>query len=158
MISYKTSTVSDRTLLLTVTSIDENKSADIANTMATQVCHYLNEEVYGERMFQVIDTAKVPTQESNSISMLKVGLVALVCAVLVYAIFFVKFLLDDKINTGEDVERYLGVSVLGIIPNKYDVRRRKSKNGYYYSGTYGAQYGSTSSGKSGGQSAGAKKQ
>ena len=164
MISYKTSSVSDRTLLLTVTTTDQTRSADLANAVAEKVCEYFNQSLYNQKILQVTDSAKAPTNESNSVSPLKVGLVALVAAILVYAVFFVKFMLDDKINTGEDVERYLGVSVLGIIPNKYDVsRRRKSKNGYYYSGSYGAygaQYGGSSekgTGKTSGKSTSATK-
>ena len=164
MISYKTSGISERTLLLTVTSTDQERSAELANALADKVCNYFNsEDMYKQKILQVTDSAKAPEHESNSVSALKVGLVAFVFAILVYAVFFIKFMLDDKINTGEDVERYLGVSVLGIIPNKYDVsRRRKSKNGYYYSGSYGAygaQYGGSSekgTGSASAKSAGGK--
>ena len=53
-------------------------------------------------------------------------------ALLVYGIYFVRYLLDDKINQPEDVEKYLGVSVLGVIPNSEDSKRRYTKYGTYY--------------------------
>ena len=40
----------------------------------------------------------------------------MVGAILVMGILTVQFLLDDRIKTAEDVEKYLGLSVLGSIP------------------------------------------
>ena len=53
--------------------------------------------------------------------------------------------MNDKINSAEDVEKYLGMSMLGMIPNRNDSVRRKSKYGYYYyrSSSY---YGSSEQG------------
>ncbi len=84
------------------------------------------------------EEAPMPERPSNSVSVLKIGLIAFVCAIVVYAVYFVLYLMDDKISTAEDVERYLGVSVLGLIPNRQDVmRRRRSKGGYYaYDGAH----------------------
>jgi capsular polysaccharide biosynthesis protein len=141
MISYKASTKSDRILLLTVTSPDRTRSADLANSVANHVCDYLNEDLYGRTLFHVTETAKVPTRESNGVSALKIGLLAVVCAVAVYAVFLIKFLLDDKIGTGEDVEKYLGVSVLGMIPNR-GIKQKKYRA--YYKRSYG-RYGQSSS-------------
>ena len=58
-------------------------------------------------------------------------MVGLGAAILTYAIYLLVFLLDDKIRTEEDVHDYLGLSVLGEIPNAND-------KGH---GRYGAQYG-----------------
>ncbi len=121
-------------LYLSVTSASAQRSADIVNALATQTCEYFN-AVYEQRLLSVVDYAVVPTQPSNPVSILTVLLVAFVCAVLVYGIHFMRFILDDKINTPEDVEKYLNLSTLGVIPNKNDVGRKKSKYGYYYSYT-----------------------
>lgn len=141
MITYKTSSGSDRILILTVTAADSVRSADLANSVAKHFCGYMNDTIYnGRQLFHITETAKVPTKESNGVSALKIGLLAFACAIAVYAVFFVKFLLDDKISTGEDVERYLGVSVLGMIPNR-GTKQRKYKS--YYKRTYG-RYGARS--------------
>ena len=132
MISYKASSKSDRILILTVTSPDRTRSAELANSVAEHVCDYLNRDLYGRTLFHVTETAKVPTRESNGVSMMKIGLLAFVCAIAVYAVFFVRFLLDDKISTGDDVEKYLGVSVLGMIPNRGT--RQKKYRSYYKKG------------------------
>ena len=45
-------------------------------------------------------------------------------------IYLVMFLMDDKINDPEDVEKYLKLSILGQIPNKSDAGRRKKYYAY----------------------------
>lgn len=60
---------------------------------------------------------------------------ALGTAVLVYAIYLILFIFDDKIVTPEDVEKYIGVSVLGVIPNAEAAA--DSKRGRYGKGRYG---------------------
>ena len=58
-------------------------------------------------------------------------LIGLGAAILTYAVFLLVFLLNDRIQTEEDVHNYLGLSVLGEIPNAND-------KGH---GRYGTQYG-----------------
>jgi hypothetical protein len=75
--------------------------------------------------------------------MFRLILISLIAAIAVYGVFFVMYLLDDKISTADDVEKYLGVNILGMIPNRYDAqRKKKGKSGYYYS--YSAYTGSES--------------
>ena len=85
-----------------------------------------------ENYTKIIDEATLPTSPSNPVSKLRVLIAAMVGAVLVYVVFFVLFLLDDKINSADDVRKYLEISVLGEIPNRRDVSRRKKKYGTYY--------------------------
>ena len=121
-----------RILYLRVTSASAQRSADIANAVSDQACTYFNEGLYNQRLLSVVDHAEVPSHPSNPISMMMVVLVGVMGAVLIYAIYFLKFIMDDKINKPEDVERYLGLSILGVIPNRNDSKRKKSKYGYYY--------------------------
>ena len=60
----------------------------------------------------------------------------LLAAILVYCFFLVIFLVDDKLYTEEEIERYLGLSVLGDIPNVNDSKKKK---GYYKYGKYGGE-------------------
>jgi hypothetical protein len=58
----------------------------------------------------------------------------LLTAVVVFGIYVVVYILDDKIKTADDVEKYLGLTVLGLIPNsnaELDPRSRKYKYGKY---------------------------
>ncbi len=118
-------------LYLSVTSASAERSRDIVNAFADQTCSYFN-KVYDQELLSVVDYAQAPDKPSNPISMMMILLIGFVCAFVVYGIYFVMFIMDDKINNSDDVEKYLGLSMLGVIPNKYDSGRKKSKNGYYY--------------------------
>lgn len=123
-----------RVLRITVTSSDAAKSREICNVFTAQACEYFN-GLHTDGTWdivQVADSAKLQSEPSNPISLLIVLSVGVLLALAVYAIFFIRFLLDDKINNSDDVAKYLDVSVLGVIPNKYDSRRRRAKYGAYY--------------------------
>ena len=45
------------------------------------------------------------------------------------AIVIVMYLLDDKIHTGEDIEKYLGLSVLGVIPEVSKEKKKMRRKG-----------------------------
>lgn len=55
----------------------------------------------------------------------------LLAAIGVFGVFVVIFLFDDKINTPEDVEKYIGLTVLGMIPNIDDGKDDKGNRRYY---------------------------
>ena len=120
----------DRILTLSVRTTDPEMSAELANKVAAHACAYFNME-YNQDLSRVVDTAEVPNEICNPVSKLLVALVALLAGIIVYVIYFVRNLLDDKINSAEDVEKYLGMSLLGMIPNRQDSARRRSKYGYY---------------------------
>ncbi len=73
---------------------------------------------------------------SNKTSLTTYVLVGLVAAVLVYGIFFLMFMLDDSVWTDEEIDRYLGVSILGDIPDANSTRKKGYGYGKY--GKYGA--------------------
>ena len=71
---------------------------------------------------------KVPCNRTGYKTYVFIGFGA---ALLTYAVYLLIFLLNDRIRTEEDVHDYLGLSVLGEIPNAND-------KGH---GRYGSQYG-----------------
>ncbi|MBR2926582.1 MAG: hypothetical protein IKC31_03270 [Clostridia bacterium] len=123
-----------RVLHVTVTTTNPQASAEICNTYAKNACAYFN-SLYTNGEWQIVrvaDSAKPATAPSNPLSKVTVLAMGMAVALLVYGIYFVRYLLDDKINQPEDVEKYLGVSVLGVIPNSEDSKRRYTKYGTYY--------------------------
>ena len=46
--------------------------------------------------------------------------------VLACAIIIIAYLMNDSIKTGEDVERYLGLNVLGMIPLEEGTSKRRT--------------------------------
>ena len=87
---------------------------------------------------KTVNPAVLPTAPSNS----KISPIALVivvlAAALVYVVFLLFYLFDDRVRTAEDVEE-LGLSLLGDIPNSDDPTRG-NKYGGYYGKKYGAYY------------------
>ncbi len=121
---------STRFVYVSVTAADPQKASDIANSLAATTCDILNNDLLnGQPFASVANASTPPTSPSNPISLLKFMLFALVGAIIVYGVYFVIFLLDDKMNDAEDVTKYLGLNVLGQIPNKHEASRRKK--GYY---------------------------
>ena len=102
------------------------------NTLVDVFCDRINSKNEdGKKLITVWSHATEPTSPSNSVSILKIALIAFICAIAVYGVYFVLYIMDDKISTSEDVEKYLGVSTLGIIPNRQDVVRKKMRGAYY---------------------------
>lgn len=113
------------------TAETKQDAADIANALAAVSSRYMNETLLNNQPYtKVVDESAVPTSPSNPISKFKLLLVAVGAAILVYAVYLVLFLMDDKINSPEDVERYLELSTLGQIPYRNDSGRKKK---YYTS-------------------------
>ncbi len=115
-----------RLLTLTVTTENASTSRDIANDVAKIACEYFNYRQNAD-IANVVDKAVAPDEPSNPISALTVLLIALVGAVVVYAVYLLLYILDDKINGEEDVQKILGMNVLGYIPNREEVSKNKSK-------------------------------
>lgn len=62
-----------------------------------------------------------------------------VVAIAVYAVFLIMFIMDDTLKDDEDCQTYLGVSIIGDIPDAEDTH--KKKYGGYYRGYYRRGYG-----------------
>ncbi len=104
-------------------------------------------DIMGINQVNQVDQGTFKETPSNSMIGVKCYVGALAAAVVVYGIYLMIFMFDDKISTPDDVEKYLGLSVLGLIPNALDTPG--SKYGRYGKGRYG-KYGyghHTSAGK-----------
>ena len=119
---------------------DDPESAYLlANLLMNATCNTLNNTLFtNEQYVKPLDEAIVPQKPSNPISLVLILLVTLGAMLVVYLVFFILFLADDKINDAEDVQNYLHVSLLGQIPNRRDTSRRRKKYGGYYYYTYAA--------------------
>ena len=149
-ISHETNT---RVLYVSVVAQSPTRAKQIADTLVEVFCERVNSKNEdGKTLVTVWGNGNLPATDkpSNPVSMLKIALIALVAAIAVYGVFFVLYLLDDKISTAEDVEKYLGVNMLGQIPNRDEAQRRKKKGygGYYYGYGYGNAYTTGKSGAS----------
>lgn len=107
------------TCTMTVTAITSNAklSAIIANAIADTFEDYLMDILETtEVKAKVYDSGRVATAPYNIRTTRNVVLGAFVGILLSCGVLFLVYIFDDKIKNPEDVERYLGISVLGAIP------------------------------------------
>ncbi len=104
-----------RVLQISVTDTDPQRAAQIANSVREEAAIQIK-DIMDVDAVNLVYEAKVPGAPSspnvgrNTLVWAAIGLAAAV------AVLTVIFVLDDAIRTEEDVERYLGLGTLGIIP------------------------------------------
>lgn len=97
------------------------------------------EEAMGFQQVNLYEYGIMNEEPCNQIGIIAYALAAVVSAVLVYGVFLISFLLDDRIRTEEDIETYLHLSILGDIPNADEPK--KKRYGYYKQPVYGKNTG-----------------
>ena len=115
-------------LYVSVTTDAPEVSQILANAICSRGAEMM-EHIYGLDPIFVISEGRLPYSPSNSVSVVIPLAAALLAGMAVYGLFLLIKLSDNKINRAEDVEKYLGLSVLGEIPVASSKTRRK---GYYY--------------------------
>lgn len=113
-------------------------SPEKAKRTVDALCEIGQDKIAEAMGFQQVNLYEYGTLESapcNTTGFTTYLLIGIIAAVLTYAVFFITYLMDDRIRTDEDIERYLGLSVLGDIPNANEVKKHRYG---YYSG-YGAE-------------------
>ncbi len=115
-----------RIVSITVTDTSPLKAMDIANCIR---------EVAGEHIQNVMDIDAVNVVEEANFPTEKAGpsipkwtlLGGILGALVACAAILVHYLLDDTIKTSDDVEKYLGLSTLALIPVAVDENNVKQK-------------------------------
>ncbi len=132
--SIETNNPSDtRVLEVTVTTTSSTLSKQIAD----EVCIIGAEKIADAMGFEQVNLYErglLSNTPSNQIGVFTYLLIAVVAAVLTYLLILVVYIFDDTLDSKEEIERVLGVSVIGEIPNYQD----KHASGY---GKYGYGYG-----------------
>lgn len=139
----------ENTRILEVTV--ESDSPKNAKRIVDALCEIGQKKIAEAMGFQQVNLYEYGTldpEPCNTTSMTTYLLVGMIAAILAYSVFLIVFLLDDRIRTEEDIERYLGLSILGDIPNSNE--KKNHQYGYYKA--YGKQskaYGAESKEPSG---------
>jgi capsular polysaccharide biosynthesis protein len=122
----------------------EASSPEEAKAMVDAICEISCERIMEKTGYKVnvFEHGIFNSEPSNARSLMIYILVAMVAAIAVYGVFLVMYILDDSIWTDEEVERYLGLSVIGDIPDANSTQRK----GYGKYGKYGkyGRYGQVS--------------
>lgn len=119
-----------RIVAITVTDTDPAQAMNIANCIREVSSDHI-QNVMDIEAVNVVETANMPTEKAGP-SVMKWTLIGGVLGVfLVCAIVLVQYLMDDTIKTSEDIEKYLGLSTLALIPiasDGTDAKKKKKKS------------------------------
>lgn len=127
-------TESTHIVKIVVTSPDAQMSSDIANELVSQGEIYYRNFVWTEPP-KVLESAEVPSHQLNtgsSNSFRNVALGGLFTAALYCGFLLVRFMMNDKIVTPNDVVKNFGVPPLATIPksNPGNVRKNRAQKGW----------------------------
>ena len=106
-----------RVLYIKVTHPVPQTAQNLANEIAHVSCKRMAEIMHTEEP-SVAEEAVLPTSPISPDIKRNCAKGGLVCAALVIAVLTLLFLLDDTIKTPDDIEKYLGISTLAVIPVK----------------------------------------
>ena len=147
----KAVTTSNPTNSRVLNVVVKSDSPENAKRIVDKVCEIGVEQIENAMGFKQVNfyehgtLNQTPSNRTSIIVYLAIGLAA---AVFVYLIFAAKLIFDDRIDSDEDIEKYLDVAVIGIIPDanatsgkKYGKYGRYGKYGVY--GKYGNEPGSS---------------
>ena len=117
-----TNPTSSRILQVTVTDPNPQTAADIANEMAS-VAESKLKEITGMQAIKIYEEAAVPDRPSSPSLKKNCALGLLAGLVLAMAVVTILYLLDDTIKTEDDIEKYLGMTTLAVLP--YNGRKQQ---------------------------------
>ena len=111
-------------------------SPELAKRIVDMLCTIGAEKIdtaMGYEQVNLFEYGILDSKPCNGYGFTTCALVAVVAGILMYAIFLIIYLLDDRIHGDDDLEKNLGLSVLGDIPNA----NAPHKSGYGYYKAYG---------------------
>lgn len=120
-----------RILEISVTDYDPYTAKDLADKIAEVAASYSGDIMQIEQV-SIIDRAEVPTSASGPHTIKNVIIGFLLGIIICGAIVIIRFMMDDTVNTSEDIQKYFGLSTLALIPlsNQLDDSKYNSKNRY----------------------------
>ena len=104
----------------------------IIDELCTVGVETINDNMRNEEQAHVYSFGTLPGENEpcNKPSPLRTALISLALVVVLYAVFVVIYIHNDRIGSQEEIERRLKVIVLAEIPDAYDTKRRHDN---YYS-------------------------
>lgn len=117
-----------RIVTIIVSDEDPYTASEMANTIRDMAAEHI-QSVMDIEAVNVVDSANIPNEKASP-SLAKNGVIGgLLGVIIAMAIVIIIYLTNDTIKVEEDVERYLGLSVLGSIPySEKESRSKKQKS------------------------------
>ena len=104
-----------RIVNITVSDTDPVVAMNIANAVREIASEHIR-NVMDIDAVNIVETANMPTKKASPSIMMWTLIGSFIGVVLVAILIILNFILDDTIKTSEDVERFLGLSTLALIP------------------------------------------
>ncbi|MEG0180330.1 MAG: Wzz/FepE/Etk N-terminal domain-containing protein [Romboutsia sp.] len=102
---------------ISVQDTNANKARNIANEIP-KVFTKEAKRITKANSVEVIDKAIVPTNPIKPNKMMNVAIAAVLGLMIGLFVVFIMEYLDNKIKTPQDIERHLGLPILGVIPKE----------------------------------------
>lgn len=115
-----------RIVSITVTDTDPEKAMNIANCIREVAGDHI-QNVMDIDAVNVVENANMPTSKAGPSVVKWTFLGGIIGALLICIVILIHYLMDDTIKSSEDVERYLGLSTLALIPAAPDESNVKKK-------------------------------
>ncbi len=125
----RVSTPSDtRIVSITVEDVDPVEAMHMANCIREVASEHI-QNVMDIDAVNVVETANMPTQKAGPSCFKWTVIGGIIGCFFICAVILVQYLVDDTIKTSEDVEKYLGLSTLALIPVSEQEAVRRKKRG-----------------------------
>lgn len=119
------------TRIIAITVTDEDPA--MARLLATEICEVASEyikDVMDLEAVNLVETAYLPETPSSPSVLKWTGAGFLLGAFLCTMVVVLRFLMDDTVKTSDDIEKYLELSTLAMIPVIEDTERRRGRKGH----------------------------
>ncbi len=117
---------SGRIITISVTDTDPYMASKLATTVRDTAARHIKEVMDSEAV-NVVEEANIP-QGQTMLNYRRNGLMGVVLGMAIaIGIIMLQYMMNDTIKNPEDVERYLGLSVLGSIPMTQTERKKGKK-------------------------------
>lgn len=115
-----------RIVSITVEDTDPAQAMNIANSIREAASNHI-QNVMDIEAVNVVESANMPTEKASPNVMLWTFAGGLIGVFFLCAIILIQYLMDDTVKSSEDVEKYLGLSTLGLIPVVAEENSKKRK-------------------------------
>lgn len=115
-----------RIVSITVEDADPAQAMNIANSVREAASNHI-QNVMDIEAVNVVETANMPTKKASPNVMMWTLSGGVIGVFLLCVIILIQYLMDDTVKSSEDVEKYLGLSTLALIPVVTEETGKKKK-------------------------------
>jgi capsular polysaccharide biosynthesis protein len=121
-----TNPANTRILEITVEYPDPSMAKQIADSIRKASSNHISSVMNIEKV-TVVEEANLPEHPSSPNVLMNTLIGGVLGGMLSVFVIFLIYMLDDTIKTPDDIEKYLGISVLGSIPMQKELKESGSK-------------------------------